>query len=133
VKPQPFTLERHRWYAMQIVLPSGGQYFSPIWIFETCPLQTGKKLLQVSFWHAHYPEGVQDKVYDLRVLRRTKALNASYRGYLLAERTGSSSKDLILLSEITADWIQTHFRKSSEGDLQQWLDRQCPHPRTKTD
>jgi hypothetical protein len=130
MKQHPFTLQRHRWYAMQVILPSGGQEFSPIWIYDVLPQQTGKKLLQLSFWHANYPEGVRNKVYDLHVLRRTSwhALNAKYAGYLMAERKLEEKKQVILLTAVTAEWVETHFRMTPEGDLQEWLDLQCPHP-----
>lgn len=116
-----FTLNRHRWYAMQVVLRNGTQHVSPVWIFEVRALKSGKGIMQLHFWHANYPEGVQDKVYDLRVIRREP-------GYLLAERQDDGSKALVLLSEVTSEWIGTHFRQAPDGDLQAWLDRQCAHP-----
>jgi hypothetical protein len=131
MKRRAFTLQRHRWYAMQVIFPSSGQHFSPIWIYEVIPQQTGKNRLKLSFWHANYPEGVQHKVYELHVLRRTSehTVNPLHEGYLLAERKAEGDKQLILLTAITTEWIETHFRKIPEGDLQTWLDRQYPHSR----
>jgi hypothetical protein len=67
---QRLTLQRHQWYAMLRLNPFGAQDYCPIWIYVVKPLQTGKGRLKLSFWDATYPEGVQDKVYRLRVMRR---------------------------------------------------------------
>jgi hypothetical protein len=126
MKHKRFTLEPRRWYAMLWVVRGGGQLASPIWVMEVRGLETGKGVLEVKFWHANYPEGVQDKTYVLRVVAREQ-------GYLLGRRLQWGSKrangDAILLAEVTPEWVETHFRRRAEGDMQAWLDKVCGRPR----
>jgi hypothetical protein len=106
---------------MMRLYPSGGMNYSPIWIEEVKPMQSGKGLLEVAFWDGNYPEGVQNEVYLLRVMRRAA-------GSLLTERQDYKPKELVLISEMTGEWVRHHFRETPEGDLQAWLDRWCGHP-----
>lgn len=76
-----FAVQTRTWYAMEYVFPSAGRHFSPIWIDEITPLKTGAGLLRLRFFHANYPEGVRDKVYDLQVLQRKR-----HPGFLRARR-----------------------------------------------
>lgn len=118
MKNEPLTLCRHRWYAMLRLNPAGAQDFCPIWVHEAKALKTGKGMLELSFWDAHYPEGVQDKVYRLHVMRREA-------GFLLAERQDDKPKELVLFSEMTFEWVQYHLHETPTGDLQEWMDRKC--------
>ena len=116
-----FTLQSGTWYAMECISPDGGRDHSPVWIRSAIPAGAGNRCLEIGFYHAHYPEGVRDKVYHLRVLRRAP-------GYLLAEETGPSAEDvrLILLEKISADWLRRHFPDlgiDATGDLGAQLDR----------
>jgi hypothetical protein len=117
----PLTLERHRWYAMLRQHAFGAQDYAPIWIEEVKPMQSGKGLLEVAFWDANYPAGVRDKVYRLRVLRREA-------GFILAERQDYEPKELVVISEMTGEWVRHHFRETPVGDVQAWLDGRCGHP-----
>ncbi len=116
-----FSICPLRWYAMHIFLLSGEEHLSPIWIFACTPQTPRRKLLTLHFWHANYPAGVQSKSYELRVIRREA-------GYLLAERRGEPQKTLVLLSEITGDWLRAQFGECPDGDLQKWLERRCGRP-----
>ena len=116
-----FTLTPRRWYAMLCILPDGTQHASPVWIFAAHARKTGAGLLEMDFWHANYPEGVQRKTYLLRVLRRAAA-------YLIAERHDEPEKSPVILAEVSREWLRAHFQHEATGDLQAWLDRSCPHP-----
>lgn len=61
--------------------------------------------------------------YELHVLRRSQ-------GYLLAQRATSDAEELVLITQIHADWLRTHFSMEPEeyDDVQLWLDRKCGHP-----
>ena len=116
-----FTLTPRRWYAMLCVFADGEQHASPIWVSDLRAGKTGRGILELDFWHANYTEGVQDKTYALHVLRREP-------GYLLTEQRETGVRRIVLLSEVTASWLRTHFRQEAVGDLQELLDRECPHP-----
>jgi hypothetical protein len=118
LRERQLTLRPQRWYAMLTVHPEGAQDVSPIWLKEVRELPSGKGLLELTFWHANYPAGVQFKSYALRVLRREM-------GFLLAERHDVESKDLVLVSDITKEWVEHHFRESPTGWIQKWLDQRC--------
>jgi len=53
------------------MFPSAERHYSPIWVQEFAPQKTGARMLQPHFYHANYPEGVQEKVYDLHILHRS--------------------------------------------------------------
>ncbi len=61
------------WYGWQM-LPGYGSayhaYFSPIYVTEVKPLKSGKHLLTLSFFNAHYAKGVADFMLDLQILKR---------------------------------------------------------------
>ena len=51
---------------------SVAEHASPIRIDRVRPLGTGRREVELGFFHACYPEGVQDKVYRLRILHRSR-------------------------------------------------------------
>lgn len=63
-----FELRVGQWFGMDRI----GRDRSPVKIRSVEPLKTGKGSLEVGFFHAFYPAGVQDKVYRLRIIARTK-------------------------------------------------------------
>ena len=99
-----FTLHHRQWYAMELIWPNAARDYSPIWLAALHPLGAGDGRLEIEFYHANYPEGVRDKRYALRVLRRAN-------GYLLAERTDESPAErrLVLIEPITTAWLRHHF------------------------
>lgn len=59
-----FHLDPGQWYQLTVI--DGGEPMdSPIRVNEVQRRPRGK--LRLGFYHAHYPEGVRDKVYDLRI------------------------------------------------------------------
>lgn len=101
------ALERKRWYAWEMLPGYGSQpYYSPIRVDEIRPLQTGKSLLELTFFNAAYASGVQNFKLMLRVLKREQT-------YLAAEITDSlqtPTDRLAIISEITLSWLGLHFR-----------------------
>lgn len=79
---QMLQLVPHAWYAMEIFGASGAPtnpHVSPIFLKAVEPLKTGRGLLKVEFFHAYYPEGVQNKEYVLRVLHRSSSQFAAMK------------------------------------------------------
>ena len=115
-----FTLDPRRWYSALFLLPNGEQHSSPVWITAIRAMSKGMGMMELDFWQANYPQGVQDKSYSLRVIRRES-------GYLLAERKEDQGKNLLLLREVTARWIASEYQEQVLGDVQDWLDRKIRH------
>lgn len=120
-----FTLSPRRWYAMDYThsKPDGLlEHFSPIWVRETIAHKTGKGLLSIDFWHVNYPEGVQGKVYEVYVLRRSWH-------YLVAELADyGADRPLLIVRDVSWGWLDQHFpdyaRDRQPGeDIQAFLDR----------
>ena len=88
---------------MECIFPDATRHFSPIWVKAIIQQPGLEGRLDIEFYHANYSEGVRDKLYLLRVARRTE-------GYLLAE-VGAKTQDrrLVVIEAITRDWLQRHF------------------------
>lgn len=68
-----FTLVVGDWYAVEFHEDQSGEarFYSPILIEGITPARTGKRLFELSFYHADYPDGVRDKTYKLQTIERT--------------------------------------------------------------
>lgn len=98
-----FTLRPRQWYAMECIFPDATRHHSPIWLKEIIQQPGLEGRLDIEFYHANYPEGVRDKLYQLRVARRAK-------GYLLAEMGEKiQERRLVIIEAITRDWLLRHF------------------------
>jgi len=118
-----FTLQPRQWYAMECIFPDAHRHVSPIWLKDLQPQGGGDGRIDLVFFHANYPAGVQDKVYSLRVVRR-------FTGYLLTERLApdDAERPLILIERITVEWLHRHFPglgvdARDDADLVARLDR----------
>lgn len=121
-----FTLQPRAWYAMEYLFPSGERHCSPIWILGVTPEKTGAGWLELSYWHANYPEGVQSKHSTLRVLAREA-------GWLFAMTTHGPVTAGVIIAPITHAWLRLHFAPRSAGlcdrdELGSWLDRWVGRP-----
>jgi hypothetical protein len=70
-----FTFTAGAWVAMDLWMEDGGsvgEHASPIRIDRVRPLGAGRSEVELGFFHACYSEGVQDKVYRLRILHRSR-------------------------------------------------------------
>lgn len=113
------TLQAGRWYACEIfedAVPGHQSDFTPIRIDSITPGKSGNRVFELRFFHASYPEGVQDKVYRLKTLYRGRHL-------ILAQSLEHEPTRLLKIREITADWLTEHCSLSSRvtGDVQDYL------------
>ena len=98
-----FTLERDNWYAMEIISPEFGvdvRAYSPVQVCGVTPYGGGKRCFELEFFHANYPAGVQRKTYVVETIVREK-------NYLLGRII--DSERIILLFELTEDWVDKHI------------------------
>jgi hypothetical protein len=114
-----FHLEPRRWYAAELIGEEFGseiRSYSPIRVDEIRP--KGGRRFSLAFYHASYPEGVRDKVYQLETIERSAT-------FILARSREHSPTRLMLIYFITSAWLCEHFGASvSESeDVQAWLAR----------
>lgn len=119
-----FTLEPRTWYAFEFTFPNGERHYSPIFCFGVEPKKSGAGWIDLNFWHLAYAEGVNHKVYELRVLHRDQ-------GYLLATRPFGDSHAGVLITALTGAWLQQHFpevlrHKPSDLTLPAWMNQEFP-------
>lgn len=118
-----FTLQPGRWYAAELLGEEFGdriRSYSPIRVLAVTPLRNGSRQFVLAFYHANYPEGVRNKEYTLAAIEHS-------RTFLFARSLEHDPARLLLIYDISSDWLQTHFRTAqSQGlsDLQGWL---CAH------
>ena len=117
-----FTLVRDRWYACEFI---GDEFhedkcsYSPIKVHDATPTLDGTRTLNVRFYHANYPEGVQNKSYRLQTLERGQT-------FLLARSHDHQPTRILLIYDIDGAWVARHFPgfvPPPDADIQAWLDR----------
>lgn len=114
-----FTLQKHRWYAAEIIGEEFGaeiRSFSPIRVEDIAP--KGDRKFELHFYHANYPEGVRDKVYELQTLERNK-------NFILARSSSLHPVRWFLIYPVTLEWLNKHFGVAdlTGSDVQTWLER----------
>lgn len=100
-----FTLCAGQWLAMEAWLRGAADQpqCSPVRIEEVIPQATGRGELRLRFFHAAYPEGVQEKEYLVRVLHRG-------RDTLTLLRLDAPEMEMVLiLFAIEPHWMRLHF------------------------
>jgi hypothetical protein len=88
---------------MEIISPEFGadvRSYSPVQVCGVSPYGGGKRRFELEFFHANYPAGVQRKTYVVETIVREK-------NYLLGRVIDSES--IILLFELTEEWLDKHF------------------------
>ena len=76
-----------------------GQWLpSPIRIDHVKPLKKGTSEVEVGFFHACYPEGVQDKAYRLQVLHRSEH-------DLIVVRVDADDRQTLRIAPLTRNWL----------------------------
>jgi hypothetical protein len=120
-----FTLQPRQWYALEMVFPSGERHVSPVYCYAAQPKKTGNARLDFEFFHANYPEGVNHKIYELRIFHRGPS-------FVLATRTDDQSHSAVLLTALDESWMQLHFAwfvqdRSPTTSLFDWLHRKYPN------
>ena len=114
-----FALEKHRWYAAEIIGEEFGaeiRSYSPIRVDGITP--KGGREFELQFYHANYPEGVRDKVYELQTLERNK-------NFILARSSSHNPVRWFVIYSITLEWLHKHFGVvAREGlDVKTWLEQ----------
>ena len=114
-----FSLEPGRWYAAELLGEEFGseiRSYSPIRVEEIGP--KGGRSFSLAFYHANYPEGVRDKVYELETIERSAT-------FILARVCEHSPARLMLICPVTSAWLREHFGATvpESEDLQTWLAR----------
>lgn len=116
-----FTIEANRWYACELI---GDEFeedicsYSPIKILRLETLAHGDRTLSLHFYHANYPEGVRDKLYNLRTIERGEK-------FFLAKSLDHNPVRILQIYDISYEWVVRHFPRMTPGknDLHRWLDR----------
>lgn len=113
------TLEAGRWYAAELLGEEFGseiRSYSPVRVAGIT--RRGGRRFSLTFYHANYPEGVRDKVYELETIERNTA-------FILARSLSHRPVRLILIHPITGGWLREHFGVSisDSEDAQTWLTR----------
>jgi hypothetical protein len=83
------------------------------------PLKKGNSTFELEFFHWNYPQGVQQKVYRLRTLQRG-------RHYLLSRSLDHDPVRLLLIYDISEDWVRRHFPDAYPAERRAWLAQDCP-------
>lgn len=96
-------LEPMHWYGWQM-LPGYSvdrvvSYFSPIYVWSTRPLNSGRRELALRFLNAQYAEGVQSFALDLRIVTHAQ-------DYLVAEIIHNDERRAGIVSRIGFEWIR---------------------------
>ena len=116
-----------RWYAVELIgddmplSPDGGFARSPIRVDSVTPRKSGKRLFELAFYHANYPEGVRDKVYSLETIERGER-------FILAKSTEHDPVRMLLIHELTHEWLRTYCKigpANPGDDVQVWCSRNC--------
>jgi len=101
-----FTVREGKWYALEFIgdefFHLGSYRYSPIQIINVHPLKTGQGIFILSFFHANYPQGVNDKTYKLKTIERGEL-------YILAASTQHNPKRIVHIFDITYSWFKEHF------------------------
>lgn len=103
-----FTIERGRWYGWQMLpgyFDGYRPYFSPIYVEDVRPLNSGEQRLELDFYNAFYADGARWVKPTLTVLHR-------FESYLIARpmHTPSHWERTIIISEMNFDWLRSCTR-----------------------
>lgn len=114
-----FLVKPRQWYVCEFFgddVPYAYRH-SPIKVFDIKLLKSGKKVFELSFYHANYPEGVRDKKYRLQTIERAS-------NYILAMTLDHSPVRYLYITGIDWEWLKDNFRCDSqeEGTIENWLE-----------
>jgi hypothetical protein len=120
-----FTLEKDNWYAADFIADDvpgsmeGGYGYSPIYVLAVHPCASGKRIFDLKFFCLNYPEGVQEKEYNLKTVHRGES-------FILAHTVDPSSIRFLCIHEITETWMRKHFHIDKDTSVEDWLKRHSP-------
>lgn len=100
-----FTLMPGQWLAMEAWMRGfpDPPHCSPIRVLAVAPHGGGRGELTLRFFHAAYPEGVQEKEYRLRVLHR------GHDALTLLRLDAPDSEMTLTLFPLHRGWVEKHF------------------------
>lgn len=115
---EKFSIKIRFWYAMEYLGANASDsthHFSPIYIQSIHQQNTGASRLDIEFFHANYPQGVQNKLYKVKVLDRTES-------FIVAKRV-DVVEDVLIIHELSWDWMKQHFVdfRLPDGNIQKVL------------
>lgn len=116
----------NHWYACEFIhdVPfTRDRWYSPIRVKGIKTWKDGSGRMDLAFFHANYPEGVQDKVYSLRILVRST--------HVLVAACMEPEGRILVIHKLDWTWMRAHFTITHEvpTDPREWLDRTYPtHP-----
>lgn len=115
-------LDRGKWYAAEFLgdgLIRSGHRYSPIRIDKIMPLKTGSRIFELTFLHANYPAGVQDKTYRLQTLHAGDE-------YILTRGVDGGPTRFLLIYDIDDEWMMEHFQidLSDRENMTDWLNKE---------
>ena len=102
-----FKLDIGKWYAMEFFCEKFN-HVSPVLVEGLRVHNSGNRLFKLSFFHANYSQGVQDKHYELQTVIRNTFM-------LVAERQDADEegkRPVLCFFDLTPEWLETHFRGS---------------------
>ena len=110
------SLEPGRWYAAELIgeeFEEAIRSYSPIRVDQVVPKCS--RQFTLAFFHANYPEGVQNKEYNLQTIERN-------RRFILARSTDHTPPRFLLIYPLTAEWLAEKFgiRIGADEDPQAW-------------
>ena len=116
-----FTLEPRKWYAAEILseeFSDSIRSFTPIKVNDLTFHGGGKRMFTMEFYHANYPSGVRDKIYQLKTLERN-------REFILAVSTEHNPKRTLLIYPISTEWLNKNCLANVEAGetAEGWLER----------
>ncbi len=116
-----FTLNESEWYAAEIIseeFESKIRSYSPIKVLRLETKKSGRSLFSLHFYHANYPAGVRDKVYELKMVERTPS-------FILAKTTEHPVTRYLLIYAIGGDWLRKHFdiELGRTEIVEEWLEQ----------
>ncbi len=76
---------------------------SVIRVLAVRPLRLGKRLLELDFYHANYPDGVRSKTYLLKVLMRQRHLLTA------SLDDGSDRQCLLIIQPLSRTFVRQFF------------------------
>lgn len=120
-----FTLEPGKWYAMELISPEFGsdvRRYSPIRVDKVALVGNGARRFDLSFFHAAYPEGVQDKVYSIQTIQRSDH-------FLIGQVV--DTQRLVFFLALSDTWLNQHFDDHSLNYLRGLQKAPGPDPQDR--
>ena len=120
-----FTLEPGNWYAMELMSPEFGadvRRYSPIRVDKVALAGNGSRRFDLSFFHAAYAEGVQDKVYSIQTIQRSDH-------FLIGQVV--DTQRLVFFLALSDTWLNQHFDDHSLNYLRDLQKAARPDPQDR--